>query len=1063
MTACAHCGAELPEGARFCPACGASVQAAPPAAEERKLATVLFADLVGSTELGASQDPERTRAMLDRFYDAMAAEVEGAGGTVEKFAGDAVMAAFGAPAALEDHAERALHCALSMQHRLRELFGGDLSLRIGVTTGDVIVGRPREGSSFVTGDCVNVAARLEQAAAPGEILAGERTVAAARGAFEFGEPTTVEAKGKPGGVECRRLVRALSLMRPRGVSGLRRAFVGRESELGLLQATYRRVASERRPHVVTVMGDSGVGKTRLAREFWEWLGNEDSAPLRRTGRCLPYGDGITYWPLGEVLKEHLGLLESDPPETALRLLDARRMLGLTIGLDVAGDLHPLTARERLHEAWVEFLEDLAREQPVVVLVEDLHWGEDELFDLLERLARDVSGPLLLLGTARPELLDRRPDWAAGKRNASQLWLEALSAEQADRMVAELLSAELPQQIRDVVERAEGNPFFVEEVVATLIDRGVLAREDGSWTVGELADDLTLPDSVQAVLAARIDLLGPTEKAALQAASVIGRVFWIDPVRELLGGAEPDFDVLEERDFVRRRSGSSLAGEREYAIKHALTREVAYGSLPKARRARLHAAVGDWLERSGEGRDELAPLLAHHYAEAVRMEDADLAWGDEQEQLDRLRGNAIGWLRRAAELAVGRYEIDEALMLLHRALALEPSAELQSELWAEVGHANALRYDAEAFWAAMENALKLCIDPAVCAERYSELALQTVTRVGMWKRVPDEELIRGWIERALTMSEPGSRAHVQALLAKSSHYASAEAARDASAVAERLGDVELRALAWGARSVVAMANGDHEQALAWAQRRFDVLDQLRDPDLAAETYALTLVPAVALGRFREGRRLARAHDEVASRLTPHHRLHGVAILLEVETLAGGWETMVALKERTEQAVEANLDTPCVRNVLSELLLSAAYAYLGDEEESRRLEERAETIGYEEWELPNVPRLRVALARGDLDRVERLLAKVAHPEGETWFGLITRATRLDALAALRDVTGAEAEAPPFLTGPPYLEPFALRTLGVVRADESMMEQALARFEAMRLDWHAAETRKLLAAKS
>jgi class 3 adenylate cyclase len=1062
MTTCAQCGAELPESARFCPACGAPVDAPKPAAEERKLATVLFADLVGSTELGASQDPERMRLTLDRFYDAMAAEVENAGGTVEKFAGDAVMAAFGAPSALEDHAERALHCALAMQHRLRELFGGDLSLRIGVNTGDVIVAPAREGSSFVTGDSVNVAARLEQAAAPGEILAGERTVAAARGAFEFEEPTTVKAKGKPAGVECRRLVRALTLMRPRGVSGLRRAFVGRESELGLLQATFRRVASERRPHVVTVMGDSGVGKSRLAREFWEWLGNEESTPLRRTGRCLPYGDGITYWPLGEVLKEHLGLLESDPPETALRLLDARRMLGLTLGLDVAGDLHPLTARERLHEAWVEFLEDLVREQPVVVLVEDLHWGEDELFDLLERLARDVAGPLLLLGTARPELLDRRPDWGAGRRNASLLWLEPLSAEQADRMVAELLSAQLPQHIHDVVERAEGNPFFVEEVVATLIDRGVLARDDGSWKAGELAEDITVPDSVQAVLAARIDLLAPTEKAALQAASVIGRVFWVDPVRLLLGGAEPDFDVLEERDFIRRRSGSSVAGEREYAIKHALTREVAYASLPKARRARLHAEVGDWLERSGEGRDELAPLLAHHYAEAVRTEDADLAWGDEPEELGRLRAKAIGWLRRAAELAVGRYEIDEALMLLHRALALVPDAELQSELWAEVGHANALKYDGEAFWTAMQNALKLCVDRRVCGERYSELALQTVTRVGMWKHVPEEALIRDWIDRALTMTEPGSVAHVQALLAQSSHDASAAAARDASAIAERLGDAELRAVAWGARSLAAMANGDHAQALAWAQRRFDVIDELRDPDLVADTYALTLVPAVALGRFREARRLARAHDEIASRLTAHHRMHGVAILLEVETLAGAWETMAALKERTEEAVEANLETPCVRNVLSELLVSAACAYLGDEDESRRLEERAETIGYEEWELPNVPRVRVALARGELDAVERLLAKVTNPEGETWFGLITRATRLDALAALRDAKGTEAEAPPFLGGPPYLQPFALRALGVVREDEAMIEQALSRFEAMRLDWHAAQTRKLLAAE-
>jgi class 3 adenylate cyclase/tetratricopeptide (TPR) repeat protein len=1061
MTTCAQCGAELPERARFCPECGAPVQAPPPTAEERKLATVLFADLVGSTELGASQDPERTRALLDRFYAAMAAEVEGAGGTVEKFAGDAVMAAFGVPAAQEDHAERALHCALSMQHRLRELFGEELSLRIGVNTGDVIAGRPREGSSFVTGDAVNVAARLEQAAAPGEILAGERTVTAVRGAFEFDDPETVEAKGKPGGVAARRVVRALSLMRPRGVRGLRQVFVGRESELGLLQATYQRVVTERRPHVVTVMGDSGVGKTRLLRELWGWLGDQSPEPLRRTGRCLPYGDGITYWPLGEILKEHLGLLETDSPEVALARLEPRRILGLTLGLDVAGELHPLTARERLHAAWVAFLEELARDQPVVVLIEDLHWGEEELLDLVERIVRDVEGPLLVLGTARPELLDRRPSWGAGRRNASLLWLEPLAPEDSARLLGELLAGELPSPLRElVVERAEGNPFFVEELLGTLIDRGLVARDDGAWTVRELPDDFSVPDSVQAVLSARIDLLAPTEKAALQAASVIGRIFWTGPVRELLDGNEPDFDLLEERDFIRHRSGSSIVGEREYVIKHALTREVAYGGLPKARRARMHAAFAGWLERTGEGRDEHAPLLAHHYAEAVRPEDVDLAWSDELEELGTLRGKAIEWLRRAARFALRRYEIDEALMLLQRALALEPDPELQSELWADIGHANALKYDGEAFWTAMQNALKLCTDPTVCAERYSELALQTVTRTGMWKRLPEEELIRGWIRRGLEMSEPGSASHVQALLAKSIQEDSAEAAREASALAERLGDAELRSFAWGARGSVALVEGDHEQALAWLQRRFDMLNEIRDPDLVAETYSQTIPPAVALGRLSEGRRLARAHDDVASQLTAHHRVHGVAILIEVETLAGGWDAIVALKRRTEQAVDENLQTPCVRNVLSQLLLSEACAWLGHEEESRRLEQRAETIGYEAWKLPDVTRLRVALARGDVDRVEELLEKVVQPEGETWFGLITKATRLDALAAVRDGRAVEAEAPQFLTGTPYLEPFALRALGVVREEESLIEQAIERFEAMRLVWHAAKTRKLLA---
>ena len=327
-----------------------------PTNDERKVATVLFADLVGSTEFASDEDPERVRALLERFYDAMGSEILSSGGTVEKFAGDAVMAAFGAPAALEDHAERALHAALAMQRRLSEL-GDDLGLRIGVNTGEVVVGRSREGSSFVSGDAVNVAARLEQAAGAGDILVGERsttrprpggpserTAAAARGAFEFGEPATVDAKGKPGGVAARRLVRALTLMRPRGVSGLNRSFVGRESELELLQATYKRVVAERRPHFVTVMGDAGVGKTRLVRELWERLGAQSPEPLRRTGRCLPYGHGITYWALGEIVREQLGLLENDPPEIAREKLGKHEILGLALGLEVARDLHPLAAR-----------------------------------------------------------------------------------------------------------------------------------------------------------------------------------------------------------------------------------------------------------------------------------------------------------------------------------------------------------------------------------------------------------------------------------------------------------------------------------------------------------------------------------------------------------------------------------------------------------------------------------------------------------------------------------------------------------------------------------------------
>src|SRR5437660_1453581 len=391
MAFCPNCGLSAPAASRFCPNCGAPISEPAQPSEERKLATVLFADLVGSTKLAGSQDAERTRSLLNRFYDAMATEIADAGGTVEKFAGDAVMAAFGAPAAQEDHAERALHAALAMQRRLKELFGDALSLRIGVNTGNVVAGQARVGSSFVTGDAVNVAARLEQAAEPGQILVGERTVAAVHGAFEFDEATTVTAKGKAGGVDCRRLLRALSLMRPRGVGGLRHAFVGRERELEALQQAYGRAVEERQPRLMTIMGDAGIGKTTLIRELWEWLGSQSPEPLRRTGRCMSYGEGITYMPLGEIVREQLGLVEGDPPENVRRRLGHRAILGMTFGLEAPPDLHPLAARERLRQAWVAFLDELVAERPAVVLVEDLHWAEDALLDLLEAGVRDVRG------------------------------------------------------------------------------------------------------------------------------------------------------------------------------------------------------------------------------------------------------------------------------------------------------------------------------------------------------------------------------------------------------------------------------------------------------------------------------------------------------------------------------------------------------------------------------------------------------------------------------------------------------------------------------------------------
>ena len=767
-------------------------------------------------------------------------------------------------------------------------------------------------------------------------------------------------------------------------------------------------------------------------------------------------------PLGEIVREHLGLAESDSPETVRRRLGKHAVLGMTLGLEAPSDLHPLVARERLRLAWVAFLDELAAEQPAVLLIEDLHWAEDVLLELLEDALHDVRGPVLLLGTARPELVHTRPMWGGRGGEAERLWLEVLSSSDAAQMVDELVPAVLPASVREVVvQRAEGNPFFVEELVRTLIDQGVLERENGGWTARDLPDDFVVPDTVQAVLAARIDLLEPAEKAALQAAAVIGRTFWAGPVYELLEDVEPDLHVLEERDFIRYRSSSSIAGEREFAIKHALTREVAYGSLVTARRARLHARFAVWLERTGEGRDEHAALLAHHYAEAVRPEDVDLAWAGDDAELGHLSELAVSWLRRAAELAVGRYEIEDAVSLLRRAVELEPSPPAQMEIWREIGHASALYFDGRGFSSAMEHALDLVDDDLIAADLYSELAFQTLLRAGMWGVAPEAELVEGWIGRALELAPPDGAARAKALIARcySDYDKSLELASEATEIAERLGDPVIRSYGYDVQGLCAFVAGDYDNALTWARRRLSLVGEISEPDHQADIYDGAVSPAVARGHLDEARRYAVAHEEITRGLSSHHRLHGVSTFLMLEELLGDWEAAGRLQERVEDAVAANLATPCVLNERSLLVCALARAYLGDDEAARRLEQEAETHGMTGYgTVIGTPRIQLALLRGDLAAVESLLGE-PRVRRSNWFYLSSMATHLDGLAALGERARVETEAAPFLQASTYLEPFALRSLGVVREDSNLIERAADRFDAFGLAWHAARTRALL----
>jgi tetratricopeptide (TPR) repeat protein len=738
----------------------------------------------------------------------------------------------------------------------------------------------------------------------------------------------------------------------------------------------------------------------------------------------------------------------------LEALGDRGILGLTFGLDVVHGLHPLAARDRFQDAWVGFCEEVAGERPLVMLIEDVHWGEDLLLDLLERLVTDARAPLLLLATARPELLEVRPGWGARLPGAT-IALEALSSDDAERLLDGLLGGTIPPGLRDVViERAEGNPFFVEEVLGTLIDLGLLVPDGGGWRLVELPEDFRVPDTVQAVVAARVDLLEHADKRGLQAASVIGRIFWAGPVYELVTDGEPDLRVIEDRDFIRRRSGSTIPGDREYAIKHAVTREVAYGSLTKAGRAQMHAAFARWLERTVQSQDAFASLLAHHYAEAVRPEDADLAWAGRDGELAELRRLAVRWLRHAADLAVGRMEVDDALALLRRAIELETEPEGLAGLWHAVGRTSILKYDGEGFWTAMQASLEATSDQTLATEVYADLAFQTALRSGMWTTKPDDELIVGWVDRTLELADAGSSAHAKALLARTfiDPEEAEEPAREALEIADRLGSLELRSFALDALGGAAMARGAYEEAVGFVHERVALVPQLNDPDHVAMAYGYSLDALLYAGRFDEVREVTRAFVEVTRRLSAHHRLHAAWDHVRNEAALGRWEAARDLTAATEAAVAANADTPCALENLALLTCALAQVHCGVDDEARRLEQIVEGLGKQGFMMRRAIDIEIAIARGDLTAIEPIL-ETWSPQGlDDVEGLIAR---LDGLVALGRRDEIEAEAPALVIPGSYLEPFALRALGWARGDDEQVHRAIERFEAMGLDWHAAQT--------
>lgn len=663
---------------------------------ERKVVSILFADLVGFTSRAESLDPEDVEAILGPYHERLRAELERRGGTVEKFIGDAVMAVFGAPVAHEDDPERAVRAALAIRDWIRE--EGELEVRVAVNTGEALVSLdPSAGAErgLVAGDVVNTASRLQSAAPVNGVIVGATTYNATSRVIEYNELQPVDAKGKAEPVPVWEAVQARSRYGSDVTYQPRTALVGRDREVELLVGGLARVRQQNAPQLVTLVGVPGIGKSRLVHELFVAVEAEPDLIYWRQGRCLPYGEGVAFWALGEILKAHAGILEGEPEERVADKLNAVVDEAIPEAEDaqwVATQLRPLLGlgdssessadgRTESFAAWRRFFEGLAELDPLVLVFEDLHWADEGLLDFIDHLV-DWAGavPIFVVTTARPELLTRRPGWGGGKPNAATISLSPLTEEETARLLHGLLDrAVLPAEVQTrLIERAGGNPLYAEEFARIAAEAG-----DG---------ELPLPESVQGLIAARLDVLDAQEKALVQDAAVVGKVFWSGAVAAV-GGAErtraleESLHRLERREFIRRERRSSIEGDVQYSFLHTLVRDVAYGQIPRADRAEKHRRAAVWME-SFERTEDYADLRAHHYASALEIAQAGRTETEELVRATRLALRDAG--DRAASLnafAAAARDYDRALELWPvddserpRLLFAAAEARVGAEIW-----------------------------------------------------------------------------------------------------------------------------------------------------------------------------------------------------------------------------------------------------------------------------------------------------------------------------------------------------------------------------------------------
>jgi class 3 adenylate cyclase len=918
---CLRCGRENPAESRFCNGCGAELAPAPAVAvEELKVVTILFADITGSTALGERLDAEGLKEVMGAFFAAMRVEIEAEGGTVEKFIGDAVMAAFGVPRVHEDDPARALRAALRMRSRLKDLnellderYGVTLELRMGINTGSVLaVVEPRPGEALATGDAVNAAARLEQAAEPGQVLVAQRTAQAARH-FRFGAPRALELRGKAEPLLAVALVNDQPITEGT-LSGTRAPLVGRQRELELLTATYRRAVEEGRPHLVTLYGEAGVGKSRLVGELLAGLQAGGPAPQVARGRCLAYGEGISYWPLAEVLKAHAHALDTDSAdyardrvhaaaEATLRTAGAdtpgeiATVLTASIGLAQADTQHgALELRAETQLAWRSFFSALAAKAPTVVVVEDVQWADAAVLELLEDVADHAAGPLFLLCTARPELTAKRPTWGGGRRSFTGLAVEPLAPEETARLAELLLEPGTDADARAaIIARAEGNPFFLEEIVR--------ARGDGP------ARAKGLPDTVQAALAARVDLLPPDEKRVLQTAAVVGRVFWPRAVAEIadleLATVGELLDRLQNRDLILSRLSSSMSGQRELIFKHALICEVAYESVPRRDRVRRHGAVADWIERTYAGRlAEVLELIAHHRLAAHRLAPSQ-----------PLARAAFHALADAAEGAYARAGFERALTLSREAAELAPSPLDRARVLETHGHAAFVTFDGSTAWASLREAADIVTretpdDHARIAHICGSAVMIPVRAQGMMRTEPTDADVRPYLELGLDAAGDRDSEGLVLLLAALAYWEfgfgidpndlagdkGRRAGEDAREIARRLERRDLEMMALDALSAGMNIRGRYGHADTYDRERIAIARTARDPFEVGDAFYTAAWSALEVGRYAEVLALADEYEATAPKVLP---LGHLALAVMARLPLGEWDEAIATFARMRE--------------------------------------------------------------------------------------------------------------------------------------------------------------------